>query len=238
MIKHLLYLQFIICFVSMMGLEGPPFKTCKEIVDGKLQMKWVPDFYQPRSLKEIAVGVLIGKHGYDYFEILHKNKPEFPIDIIQFSRRQLNSCKNMIYHTIERERKKYSTADTLHDIIIAALAKGRIDFIQIIIRSRYIATHPSIEIPALNLLAEAGHEAVCRILLRYGADINACDTLLKTPLMKAAIAGKEPVVELLLEKKADASLKDACNKDAFTLAFEHGNAAIGYMIKYYQLKKY
>ncbi|KAF5132751.1 putative ankyrin repeat protein [Metarhizium anisopliae] len=55
----------------------------------------------------------------------------------------------------------------------------------------------------LMYAAENRHEATARLLLGYGADIEANDKTGQTPLFFAAVSGHEGIVQLLLERGAD-----------------------------------
>ena len=60
---------------------------------------------------------------------------------------------------------------------------------------------------ALMWAARTGHEAVVRLLLEEGADVNAKNKSGETALMGAANKGYETIVRLLLEKGADVNMK-------------------------------
>ncbi|RYP12006.1 hypothetical protein DL765_007522 [Monosporascus sp. GIB2] len=71
-----------------------------------------------------------------------------------------------------------------------------------------------VRLTALHLAAKEGYEAVVRLLLDYGADVNANDLYRrKTALHLAAGEGYEAVVRLLLDYGADVNAKD---KDEWT----------------------
>lgn len=57
---------------------------------------------------------------------------------------------------------------------------------------------------ALHRAAEAGHLTVCQKLIEKGADVNLNSSAEATPLILALDKGRFSIVELLLEKKADA----------------------------------
>ena len=56
---------------------------------------------------------------------------------------------------------------------------------------------------ALSLAATQGHEAVVKLLLKKGAEVEAKDQNSRTALLQAASQGNEAVVTLLLEKGAE-----------------------------------
>ena len=60
----------------------------------------------------------------------------------------------------------------------------------------------------LSWAAENGHEAVVKLLLEKGADVECKSNDGRTPLWWAAEKGHEAVVKLLLEKGADVESKD------------------------------
>jgi ankyrin repeat protein len=61
----------------------------------------------------------------------------------------------------------------------------------------------------LWLAAGYGHEAVMRLLLQKGADVDSKDKRNdRTPLSLAVEKGQEAVVKLLVEKGADVDSKD------------------------------
>jgi ankyrin repeat protein len=61
---------------------------------------------------------------------------------------------------------------------------------------------------ALLWTARYGHEAVVKLLLEKGAELEAKDNYGQTPLLWAAENGHEAVVKLLLEKNAELEAKD------------------------------
>lgn len=56
------------------------------------------------------------------------------------------------------------------------------------------------------------------LLLMAGADVNAASNIGMTPLMAAASIGREPVVQVLLEKGADPQAKDDKGQTAYDIA--------------------
>ena len=61
---------------------------------------------------------------------------------------------------------------------------------------------------ALLWAAEEGHEAVVKLLLEKGAEIEAKDQYGQTALSWATTQGHETIVKLLLEKSAKIEAKD------------------------------
>lgn len=91
--------------------------------------------------------------------------------------------------------------------------------------------------PAFNLSREQGgvrrgdercpeHLGVCRTLLSAAADVDALDSLCRTPLFLAAAAGSLQAVEMLLEAKADPRAVDADGNSPTHFALAYANAAI------------
>jgi ankyrin repeat protein len=78
------------------------------------------------------------------------------------------------------------------------------------------------------MLAERGHEAVVKLLLEKGAELESKDTeYSRTPLLWAAEKGHEAVVKLLLEKDVDLESKDKkYSRTPLSWAAEIGDAAV------------
>ena len=79
---------------------------------------------------------------------------------------------------------------------------------------------------ALMWAATRGHEAVVRLLLEKGADIDAKDGDGMTAFMEAADQEHETIVRLLLEKGADINAKDKDGKTALMKAAHYGQEAV------------
>ncbi|KAH6714364.1 hypothetical protein BKA61DRAFT_673660 [Leptodontidium sp. MPI-SDFR-AT-0119] len=71
-----------------------------------------------------------------------------------------------------------------------------------------------------------GHEAVVRLLLEKGAELEAKDWNSLTPLSWAARNGHDAVVQLLLEKGAELKAKDKYSQTPLSWAAEFGHEAI------------
>jgi hypothetical protein len=83
---------------------------------------------------------------------------------------------------------------------------------------------------ALHLAAEAGHEAVARLLLRSGADPEQADLAGDTPLHAAARAGHAFIASALIERMGALGINVASMNDegctAMDLAGRHGHEAV------------
>ncbi len=55
------------------------------------------------------------------------------------------------------------------------------------------------------------------LLLRYGTDINKQNKLLRTPLMTAVLNGHEDIIEYLLEKGADSTIRDVNDESPISI---------------------
>ena len=69
----------------------------------------------------------------------------------------------------------------------------------------------------LHFAAGNGHLQCARTLLRLGADINATDTALNTPVLHAALNGRKDVVEALEELECDMDHENSDGHDAKVL---------------------
>ena len=76
---------------------------------------------------------------------------------------------------------------------------------------------------ALHYAAQRNHAAVCTLLLRRGADVNArqCGA---TPLHRAAHAGALDAIKILLAHGADPGLVDSSFSSALPLAVDKARA--------------
>jgi hypothetical protein len=79
---------------------------------------------------------------------------------------------------------------------------------------------------ALHYAVFAGHEAVARLLMEQGADIEARAPNGSTVLMMAAREGHETLARLLLERGADPDAINEQGDNALTWALRHGNVRI------------
>ncbi|KAL6695143.1 ankyrin repeat protein [Trichoderma pleuroticola] len=83
----------------------------------------------------------------------------------------------------------------------------------------------SMETP-LSLAVKTGYEAIVKLLLENGADVDSKDAFDRTPLIKAPINGHEAIFQLLLKRGADFDSKDKDGWTALIYAAVHGHEAI------------
>ncbi len=91
---------------------------------------------------------------------------------------------------------------------------------------RAVAQNP-MQVTALHsAVADGGHAAIAKMLVRGGADVNARQQHGWTPLHGAADSGDRETVELLLEQGADLAATHDGGKTALDIAREKGHAEI------------
>ncbi|CAK7207629.1 hypothetical protein SEUCBS139899_010440 [Sporothrix eucalyptigena] len=73
--------------------------------------------------------------------------------------------------------------------------------------------------------AEEGYEAVARLLLEKGANVESKDSNGRTPLARAAWQGHEAVVRLLLERGANVETMDSNGRTPLSRAAPQGREA-------------
>ncbi|XP_015230443.1 PREDICTED: ankyrin repeat and SAM domain-containing protein 6 isoform X2 [Cyprinodon variegatus] len=77
------------------------------------------------------------------------------------------------------------------------------------------------DITALMVASQHGHEATVRLLLEWGSDVNFSQkTTGWGPLMAATLSGKEVVAQQLVERGADPDRVNVLSKTAFELAMQ------------------
>jgi ankyrin repeat protein len=70
----------------------------------------------------------------------------------------------------------------------------------------------------MSLVAMEGHVCIMELLHDAGAGVSNVNARDRTPLMKAALWGRDDAVKFLLEKDADPRLKDHKDRTALDLA--------------------
>lgn len=75
----------------------------------------------------------------------------------------------------------------------------------------------------LHLAAAKGHEAVARLLLDKGVDVESKDIFNQTHLSIATRNGHESIVNLLLEKRADVESEDIISRTPLSFATGNGH---------------
>ena len=79
----------------------------------------------------------------------------------------------------------------------------------------------------LHMAAQNGHDEVCATLLAaQGVDVHAKDIVEWTPLHNATLNGKSEVVRFLLEKGADATLRDKHGRTPLHFAAQYGHEVL------------
>ena len=87
----------------------------------------------------------------------------------------------------------------------------------------FYALHCLFAHPAIN---EAATIKILEMLLKHGAEINVRSLNSLTPLMLASWFGNEPAVRFLIERGADATVKDNSGKSAKDMALAKGHRTI------------
>jgi cytoskeletal protein RodZ len=83
----------------------------------------------------------------------------------------------------------------------------------------------------LSWAAAKGHDAVVKLLLDKGAEIEAEDKYGRTPLLLAAAKGHDAVVKLLLDKDAEIEAKDGFYRTPLLWAAENGHDAVAKLLQ-------
>lgn len=85
-------------------------------------------------------------------------------------------------------------------------------------------------VPPLQVAAEGVKTPAVRLLLEYGANVNALGGMYGTALQAACHYGYEPTVRVLLEAGADVNLKGGYHGDALQAAARYGRVQLVQML--------
>ena len=177
-------------------------------------------------------------HWYEHARILDRSEDVFDLSL-PFYQKKSNICRSWLkaYHDYYNNfdirdnfpPKSFTLLHLASYLGILPLAeklligKGWIDKPK---RLYYLRKHDRDGRTALLWAARRGHEAVVRLLLENGADMNALDMYGETALVGAAEQGHETIVRLLLEKGADIEAKDEDGQTALILSAGSAHEAV------------
>lgn len=83
---------------------------------------------------------------------------------------------------------------------------------------------------ALMGVAFKGYDAIARLLIKAGADVNVRNGSGQTALMMASLFAQTAIIEMLLSAGADRSLSDDAGNNAASLAAAQGNLALANLL--------
>ncbi len=83
----------------------------------------------------------------------------------------------------------------------------------------------------MHLAAGQGNNAIVKLLLGHGANINCREDDGSTPLIVASARGRASTVKLLLKEQSDFNMKDRLGRTALTVAKEKDHLKVAYMQK-------
>jgi hypothetical protein len=110
--------------------------------------------------------------------------------------------------------------------LMLAAWRGQLEAVKWLLDRGARLDRPGLAWSALHYAVFNGHEAVAKLLIERGADVNARSTNGSSPLMMAAREGKQRLAKLLLERGADPGVRNDRNEDAFVWAMRNGNPQI------------
>lgn len=79
---------------------------------------------------------------------------------------------------------------------------------------------------AIGLAARNGHFNIVTALAEHGADVNAPDSLLRTPLWQAVLERREDIIDYLLAKGASTATTDLQGQNLLMVAAQRGNVKL------------
>lgn len=86
--------------------------------------------------------------------------------------------------------------------------------------------HDNLGYTALHYAARHNRDEVCKLLLAWGASVNALTRGGQTPLHRAAGSGHGHIVDILLKAQADTTIKDSDGKTALHKSAENNHMSI------------
>lgn len=110
--------------------------------------------------------------------------------------------------------------------LMLAAAKGSGHAVELLVRQGADVDAASVWGSPVHYACANGHYKVFRQLLEYGADVDARDHKLCTPLMTAALAGKAHCVQTALSGNCDVLARNSEGMDALAIAVSAGDVAM------------
>jgi Ankyrin repeats (3 copies) len=208
-------------------LQNDAFTDCKVNLNGRYSLK------DTSRLKDFPLLSYAAMHWPEHAKSLARSEEIFSLSLPFYAKESLvRESWLQAYWTAEMYRSPPNSFTLLHlasffGILPLAqnlvLKKGWINRVK---RLFYVNQRDGDGMTALSWAAERGHEAVVRLLLEKGADVEAKADYGRTTLSWAAERGHEAVVRLLLEKGADVEAKTQYGETALRKAVERGHEAV------------
>jgi hypothetical protein len=110
--------------------------------------------------------------------------------------------------------------------LMLASWRGQIEAVKWLLDRGARLDRPGLAWSPLHYAVFNGHDAVAKLLIERGANVNARSTNGSSPLMMAAREGKDRLAKLLIERGADPALRNDRGEDAFVWAIRNGHPRI------------
>ncbi len=110
--------------------------------------------------------------------------------------------------------------------LMLAAWRGQIEAVKWLLERGARLDRPGLAWSPLHYAVFNGHDAVAKLLIERGANVNARSTNGSSPLMMAAREGKDRLAKLLIERGADPSVRNDRGEDAFVWAMRNGHPRI------------
>lgn len=138
------------------------------------------------------------------------------------------SWVNLLGTPSENQRPGIEPGQFRVKCLVSAAQHGYLEVVKSVAKLRTKIDEIDRESGVFALLAAVneGHEAVARLLLEMGANVQANDKNGRTPLWWAAAKGNETMVQLLLEKRADVEATDSISLTPLSSAAAEGHEAV------------